>query len=287
MELTLREISMSFEGMPVLHPISLILHEGVTAILGPNGAGKTTLMRIIATVLEPDGGTIRYNGLQGETALAAIRSQAGYLPQSLELPRYLTPRHLLRYAAGLKRLRIQEKDILGLLEKLGLGKLIDQPLARLSDGQRRLVAMAQAFLGWPKLVLLDEFSAGLDVEEKEAAYRLINAIKPDTMVVITSNLPAEVEKIAQSLIILREGELQFSGIPAELVDQAQGKVWEVLLPENGPISIIELHNLSRLRQLNDGTMLRIVGKAPDLPGIQPVEPTLEDAYMLSMLKAKS
>jgi len=94
------------------------------------------------------------------------------------------------------------------------------------------------------------------------------------MVVITSNLPSEVEKIAQSLIILREGELQFSGNAAELVNQAQGKVWEVLLPENGPNSIVEPHNLSRLRQLNDGTMLRIVGKAPDWPGIQPVEPTL-------------
>jgi len=172
LELTLREISKSYEGTPVLHPISLVLHEGVTAILGPNGAGKTTLMRIIATVLEPDKGTIRYNGLQGETALAAIRCQAGYLPQSLELPRYLTPCHLLRYAASLKRLSVREEDILGLLDKLGLGQHVNQPLAQLSDGQRRLVAMAQAFLGWPKMVLLDEFSAGLDVEEKEAAYRL-------------------------------------------------------------------------------------------------------------------
>jgi len=124
------------------------------------------------------------------------------------------------------------------------------------------------------------------LKKKRLHIVFINAIKPDTMVVITSNLPSEVEKIAQSLIILREGELQFSGNAAELVNQAQGKVWEVLLPENGPNSIVEPHNLSRLRQLNDGTMLRIVGKAPDWPGIQPVEPTLEDAYMLWNVEGK-
>ena len=175
MELRLRGISKQFDGAPVLRRITLELREGVIAILGPNGAGKTTLMRILATLLRPDEGALQVDGLQGEAALTAIRSQAGYLPQSLELPQHLTPRGMLRYVASLKRPAVPEEPAVQLLEELGLESVANRPLGQLSDGQRRLAAVAQAFLGRPKLILLDEFSAGLDVSEKEAVNRLIYA----------------------------------------------------------------------------------------------------------------
>ena len=282
MELMLRGISKSFDGAPVLQRIALDLREGVVAILGPNGAGKTTLMRILATVLAPDEGALECSGLQGEAALAAIRSQAGYLPQSLDLPQHLTPRGLLRYVASLKWPGVREDAAMRLLGELGLGTVADRPLAQLSDGQRRLAAVAQAFLGWPKLVLLDEFSAGLDVAEKEVVYRLIHALTPGSLVVVTSNLPAEVEKIAQTLVVLRDGELRFTGNTAELVRQAREMVWEVYLPANEANSLMERYRLSRVRQADDGVTLRIVGAEPELAGAQPVEPTLEDAYLLLM-----
>ncbi len=106
MELILDGVSRSFGGQPILRQFSLGLHGGVTGILGPNGAGKTTLMRILAGLLAPDEGTLQVNGLQGEAALAVIRREMGYLPQSLELPRHLTPRVVLRYIAGLRRMRV-------------------------------------------------------------------------------------------------------------------------------------------------------------------------------------
>jgi len=282
LELMLRGISKSFDGAPVLRHITLDLREGVVAILGPNGAGKTTLMRILATVLAPDEGALECNDLQGEAALAAIRSQTGYLPQSLELPQHLTPRGLLRYVASLRLSGIREDTAMRLLDELGLGTMADRPLAQLSDGQRRLVAVAQAFLGWPKLVLLDEFSAGLDVAEKEVVYRLIHALTPGSLVVITSNLPAEVEKIAQTLVVLRDGELRFTGNTAELVGQARGMVWDARLPEHQVRSAMERYRLSRVRQADDGVTLRIVGAELELAGALPVEPTLEDAYLLLM-----
>ena len=282
MELMLRGISKSFDATPVLQRITLDFREGVVAILGPNGAGKTTLMRILATVLAPDEGTLQVNGRGGEAALAAIRSQVGYLPQSLELPQHLTPRGLLRYVASLRPSGIREETAMRLLAEVGLESMADRPLAQLSDGQRRLAAVAQAFLGWPKLVLLDEFSAGLDVAEKEAVFRLIHRVETASLVVITSNLPAEVEKIARQLIVLRDGVIQFTGTAAELVRQAQGRVWEGRLPVNEANSTMERYRLSRVRQADDGVTLRIVGTEPDLVGAWPVEPTLEDAYLLLM-----
>ena len=278
----LRGISKSFDSAPVLRRITLDLHEGVVAILGPNGAGKTTLMRILATVLAPDEGARECNDLQGEAALAATRSQVGYLPQSLELPQHLTPRGLLSYVTSLKRLVVSDEAAMQLLAELGLETVANQPLGQLSDGQRRLAAVAQAFLGRPSLILLDEFSAGLDVAEREAVYRLINAMKPGSLVVVTSNLPAEVGKIAQTLVVLRDGELRFAGNAADLVRQAQGMVWEACLPENEANSSMERYRLSRLRQVNGGVSVRMVGAAPELADARPVEPTLEDAYLLLM-----
>jgi ABC-type multidrug transport system ATPase subunit len=198
------------------------------------------------------------------------------------LPQHLTPRGLLRYVASLRPSGIREETAMRLLAEVGLESMADRPLAQLSDGQRRLAAVAQAFLGWPKLVLLDEFSAGLDVAEKEAVFRLIHRVEPASLVVITSNLPAEVEKIAQQLIVLRDGVIQFTGTTAELVRQAKGRVWEASLPVNEANSTIERYRLSRVRQADDGVTLRIVGTEPDLVGAQPVEPTLEDAYLLLM-----
>lgn len=282
MELILDDISRSFDSQPILKHLSLRLHGGVTAILGPNGAGKTTLMRILAGLLAPDEGTLQVNGLQGEAALEVIHRETGYLPQSLELPRHLTPRHLLRYIADLKRICVCENTIIKLLTEVGLEMVADQPLAQLSDGQRRLVAVAQAFLGWPKLVLLDEFSAGLDVEEKEAVFRLIHKVEFGSLVVITSNLPTEVEKIAQRLIVLRNGVIQFTGTAAELVSQARGMVWEVRLPSNEANSVIERFRVSRISHENENVVLRILGDTPDLEGAQSVPPTLEDAYLFLM-----
>jgi ABC-2 type transport system ATP-binding protein len=142
--------------------------------------------------------------------------------------------------------------------------------------------VAQAFLGQPSLVLLDEFSAGLDVAEREAVYRLINAVKPGSLVVVTSNLPAEVEKIAQTLVVLRDGELRFSGFTSELVRQARGMVCETRMPANEANSVIGRYRLSCVRQVNGGVTVKIVGAAPELADAQPVEPTLEDAYLLLM-----
>jgi len=282
LELILDGVSRSFGGQPILRQFSLGLHGGVTGILGPNGAGKTTLMRILAGLLAPDEGTLQVNGLQGEAALAVIRREIGYLPQSLELPRHLTPRVVLRYIAGLRRMRVYDDAIMKLLTEVGLEMMADKPLAQLSDGQRRLVAVAQAFMGLPKLILLDEFSAGLDVEEKEAVIRLIHKVECGSLVVITSNLPTEVEKIAQRLIVLRNGVIQFTGTAAELLSQARGMVWEVRLPSNEANSVIERFRVSRISHEKENVVLRILGDTPDLEGAQSVPPTLEDAYLFLM-----
>lgn len=215
MELKIQNLTKSFGSQIALSHISLELTAGCVAVLGPNGSGKTTLLRCLATLEIPNSGQLWFDGYPYATHLQLLRSQMGYLPQELNLPDHLTIRRLLNYLAILKKSRHSEQ-IEDLIYALGLGKVANNPLPSLSNGQMRLLGIAQAFLGKPTLLLLDEPTRGLDIEEKQRFFSLLRQHVASRLVLYSTHDPQDINQKADRVIILYRGQVVFFGEVGDL-----------------------------------------------------------------------
>jgi ABC-2 type transport system ATP-binding protein len=257
--------------------IDLALGAGVTGLLGPNGAGKTTLLRIVATSLAPDRGTLRLLGRDpyaGHAALTAARRELGYLPQELGYPTDMTVYGFVEYVAVLKEFndRGERRDeVRRVLELVGLADLATKRLAKLSGGQRRRVGMAQALLGDPRLLVLDEPTTGQDPAQRAQLRRTLSGAGHHATVLLATHQTEDVAALCERVIVLVGGEARFDGSVVDLVSSAAGQVW--LSDEPVPDAAVTWRT---------GTgRYRVVGGPPP-PGAEAVEPTLEDAYLLML-----
>jgi ABC-2 type transport system ATP-binding protein len=272
MALSVRSLSKRYGKHIALHQIDLTLKEGVTAVLGANGSGKSTLLRILATLCQPDTGDLSFNGLVYGRDDRRLRAQIGYLPQVVEMPDTLTARKLLTYLA---RLRGGEVD--KVIVALHLESFINVPFGQLSGGQLRMVGFAQALLGNPRLLLLDELSRGLDAIERQRVYRLLAG--HSRFILFSTHLPSEAEQIAQTVIVLHRGKVLFSGDIETLRDYATGQVYELEVATEVLPQIITTSLISRIIQNGETSLVRIIGK-PLQSGAAVVKPSLEDAYLI-------
>ncbi len=220
MELKIQELSKSYGSQAALRNVTLNLKPGTVALLGPNGSGKTTLLRCLASLTRPDRGQLWFNGLPYSKNLALLRSQLGYLHQDLDLPSHLTPRQLLEYLRTLKSTP-DAGQVDQLLSALDLKPVANLPFSSLSGGQIRLAGVAQAFLGQPSLLLLDELTRGLDVEEREHVFALARKPLPGRLILFSTHEPADVERLADQVIILRQGQVVFFGDVDDFRGQAR------------------------------------------------------------------
>lgn len=209
MELKIRGLSKSYGSQVALQDVTLDLKPGTIALLGPNGSGKTTLLRCLASLIKPDRGQLWFDRLPYTQNFPRLRGQLGYLPQDLDLPASLTPRRLLEYLSTLKNV-FDTSHVNRLLAALGLEEIADRPFARLSGGQVRLAGIAQAFLGCPKLLLLDELTRGLDVEERERVFALARKPVPGRLILYSTHEPTDAERIADRVVFLHQGRVIFS-----------------------------------------------------------------------------
>ena len=215
MELRIQGLSKSYGSRVALRDVTIEITPGKVALLGPNGSGKTTLLRCLATLLQPDNGGLWFDGLPYAQNSPWLRSQIGYLPQELDFPHNLTPRQLLEYLGALKNIP-ESGQVNHLLSALGLKSVADQPFGRLSGGQIRLTGIAQAFLGTPSLLLLDEMTRGLDVEERERVFALARKPSPGRLIVFSTHDPPDVERFTEYAIVLQQGRVIFSGKAGDL-----------------------------------------------------------------------
>jgi ABC-2 type transport system ATP-binding protein len=276
--LLIQDVWKSYGSVTALAGVSFAAAPGVTAILGANGAGKSTLLRILATVLAPDAGQVSLDGLPYRGDLRPLRWQLGYLPQDLHLPDHLTPRRFLRYMARLKGLDGPDQAA-QLLSVLELEAEADRPVSALSGGQVRRLALAQALLGSPRLLVLDEPFRGLDPNERERALALVTG-DPGRLVVLSAHGTAEVERIARQVVILRQGRVAFAGPVPALLALTRGQVHEVVVPAAQLPLYLERHLVSRAVALGGQVRLRVVGEPPEGLDARPVAGSLEDAYLL-------
>jgi ABC-2 type transport system ATP-binding protein len=283
--LNTRGLKKRYGTKPALCGVTLSLRPGITAILGPNGSGKSTLLRCLAGILQPDEGEINFAGRCYPDALPEIRSGLGFLPQELDFPGEMTPLRLLRYLAQLKFLN--EKEVDSYLDILGLKGMKSRPFSNLSMGETRLVGLAQALMGTPHLLILDEPFHGLDVFERASILRAIQTSAQSRIVVFSAHVPNEIESLANRVVILLEGRVIYAGGVEELRRQATGQVYEMSLSSLDEAASLSGMTISRRSERNGKTILRVIGLAPDDVVLIPVEPTLEDAYLLVMHQTSS
>jgi ABC-2 type transport system ATP-binding protein len=263
----------SFRGYPAVAGVDLSAGRGVTGLLGPNGAGKTTLLRILATVLAPDRGRLRLLGHDPGTPAGrlAIRRRLGYLPQEPGFHRGMTVFDFVDYVAILKEMtdrRARHDEVRRVIELAGLAQVSGKRIRALSGGMRRRVGLAQALLGDPDLVILDEPTAGLDPEQRLRFREIVSRIGEGRTVILSTHQTEDVAAVCHTVMVLHQGRCLFTGTPAGLIEQAAGRVW--LDSTRGPDAHVAWRN-------GDGLM-RNVGDPP--ADAQLVAPTLEDAYLL-------
>lgn len=268
--------------------LSLELGNGMFGLLGPNGAGKTTLMKILVTLLEPTSGTVSYDGLQFGKDNQAIRRLIGYLPQEYGLYSSLTARELLSYMAtlhGNSRERHWQSRIDAVLEQVHLREVSHQRVGGFSGGMRQRLGIAQALLNDPKLLIVDEPTAGLDPEERVRFRNLLGQLSGDRIVVLSTHIVDDISSSCDDMALLDEGRIRYHGRPSEFIQSAEGFVWLItVLPAQVSTIEAEYRVISAVRHV-DGVILRILGQPEDvasLPNVRPVEPTLEDAYIWMM-----
>ncbi len=222
--LDIEGVAKAYRGVTALHPLGLTLEPGITGLLGPNGAGKSTLMRIIATVTTPSAGSIRWNGADVRRSPDALRRQLGYLPQDAGVYPQLTADEFLRYVAALKGLpaRAAAEQIDALIDRLNLGSARSRPLGGFSGGMRQRVGIAQALLGDPQLIVVDEPTVGLDPEERVRFRQLIGELGRDRVVLLSTHIVSDVEAAASRIVILDDGRIRADGTPAGVIG---GALW--------------------------------------------------------------
>jgi ABC-2 type transport system ATP-binding protein len=270
-----RNVSVRFGGVTALDGVSFDAPEGQTiGLIGPNGAGKTTLLSILATVSEPDAGRVLVFGLDPREAAerVEIRRRLGYLPQELGYHRHFTVAGFLDYVAILKEItgrRRRAEEVARVLAAIGLERRARTRIRALSGGMRQRLGIAQALLGQPDLLILDEPTAGLDPEQRLRFRELLSDLPGDPVIVLSTHQADDIAAICPKVVVLLQGQVRFAGTPAELAATAVGRVW----------TADERDTRAHLSWRGGDNRWRHIGEHPPTAA-ELVAPTVEDGYLL-------
>ncbi len=269
-----------------LNGIDLTIGSGMFGLLGPNGAGKTTFMRILAGIVSPSSGSVRIDGhdIRTEGGKKAVKSILGYLPQELGMYPELTATQFVDYMAILKGLddpQERRPRVERVLDLVGLGEAAGRKIKGFSGGMKRRVGIAQALVNDPKLLIVDEPTAGLDPEERIRFRNLLVNLAADRIVLLSTHIVEDIGQTCSDMAVLVHGQVLFHGSPAELIRAAAGHVWTLtatgLDKPNDGLTVVSM------LQLAEGTQYRLVGETvQDYPAAQAVQPGLEDGYVWLM-----
>ena len=270
-------------GVQALQGINLKLQPGVFGLLGPNGAGKTTLMKIVATLLEPDTGTIEMNGTDLLTHKDEARQMLGYLPQDFGLYPTLTAWQMLDYFAKLKGVTNKKQRhalIDALLERVNLSSARKQRLGEFSGGMRQRLGIAQALIGEPELIIVDEPTAGLDPEERVRFHNLLaETATENTVVILSTHIVADVSNLCSHMAIIRQGKILTSCTPRHALEQLKESVWEAIVPRESLSTLKSQLNVISSQMFDGHARVRVISRGRR-PGEEftPATPVLEDYY---------
>lgn len=281
MELKCNNLTKQFGHFTALDHLNLTMTNGVYGLLGVNGAGKTTLMRMLCTLMHPTSGTITCNGKDIFQMDNDYRNLLGYLPQEFGFYPEFTVRDYLMYIAALKGVRtvVAKKRVRELIEQVGLSKVGNKKMKKLSGGMKRRAGIAQAMLNDPKILILDEPTAGLDPNERIRFRNLISELSEERMVLLSTHIVSDIEYIANEIWLMKDGKLVQSGTSKELIESMPVSVWQVVVDKSFVSSMMRKYKISNIKTESDGVEMRIISKEKPFPDARRIEASLEDVFL--------
>ncbi|WP_299601408.1 ABC transporter ATP-binding protein [uncultured Aquimarina sp.] len=290
MQLIIDNISKTYDnGVQALQGISLKIPKGMFGLLGPNGAGKSTLMRTIATLQDADSGHIFFNDLNIYKDKNAIRKVLGYLPQQFGVYPKMSAEILLNHLAVLKGItnKKKRKEVVHvLLDRTNLYEVRKQNLGGFSGGMKQRFGIAQALLNNPKLLIVDEPTAGLDPKERNRFYNLLSEIAENTVVILSTHIVDDIKELCHQMAIINRGEVILKGNPLELIEQVQGKVYQKTIDR----SEFKLYK-SQYQVINETffmgkPVVQIMSNSNPGNGFEPIDAGLEEVYFSQINQSK-
>lgn len=281
MELKVESITKTFKDKIAVDNFSIILNNGIYGLLGPNGSGKTTLMRMLADVVNETSGSICVNGRDKKNMGEDYRDLVGYLPQDIGFYNNFTAEKFLFYVAALKG--IEKKDAKEKIDELllfvNLESYRKKKIGKFSGGMKQRLGIAQALLNDPKILILDEPTAGLDPNERIRFKNLIASLSRNRIVILSTHIVSDIEFLANEIMIMKDGKLVENDSPSNLIEKIRGKVWGLGVDEN---ELDELNNEYKIVNTwveKDSIRVRIVGDKKPSELAEPQEPNLEDMFL--------
>ena len=281
MALILDGLTKTFSSFPAVNNLSYTMDTGVYGLLGVNGAGKTTLMRMLCTLLTPTSGTITWDGQDNFSLGSAYRNLLGYLPQDFGYYPDFSVQDYLLYIASIKGLRpaTARQRMQSLLDQVGLTQVRRQKMKKLSGGMKRRAGIAQAMLNDPKILILDEPTAGLDPKERIRFRNLISELAENRLVLLSTHIVSDVEYIADQILLMKDGSLVHHGTSQQLLAAAPTQVWTCTVPRAQADQLLHQYPVVNLKTLPQGVQLRVLSQTPPTPEAHPAEMTLEDLFL--------
>ena len=284
--LTISGLSKTYpNGVQALRDVTLTIPTGMFGLLGPNGAGKSTLMRTLATLQEADAGTADMDGIDVLRDKAAVRSVLGYLPQDFGVYPKVTAEDLLDHLARLKGLADarERREVVGtLLRQTNLYDVRKKALGGYSGGMRQRFGIAQALLGNPRLIIVDEPTAGLDPEERIRFHNLLAEIGENVIVILSTHIVSDVSDLCARMAIIDKGCVLLTGSPGELTRTLAGRVWQKVIARGELDAAKAAYPVISTRLLAGRTLVNVVSNSAPGDGFTPVDATLEDVYFAAI-----
>ena len=273
-------------GVEALKNVSLEIPAGMYGLLGPNGAGKSTLMRTIATLQQPDQGTIALDGLDVLQQPAELRQKLGYLPQDFGVYPRISALDMLDHMAVLKGFtrKKERRDLVdNLLRQTNLYDVRKKALAGFSGGMRQRFGIAQALIGDPQLIIVDEPTAGLDPEERNRFLNLLSDIGENKVVILSTHIVDDVTNLCPRMAIIAKGEIVREGRPSDLINDLRGSVWVKTVDRADVEEYRDLHTVISAQLFAGRTVLHVLSDNDPGEGFEPHDPDLEDVYFATLL----
>jgi ABC-2 type transport system ATP-binding protein len=286
MELQIRGVSKTYaNGVQALRDVTLTIPAGMYGLLGPNGAGKSTLMRMIATLQEPDEGSLRFGDLDVVTQKQQVRQTLGYLPQEFGLYPKVSAESLLDHFAVLKGItaRAARKDAVeALLRQTNLWDVRKQKLGGYSGGMKQRFGVAVALLGNPRLLIVDEPTAGLDPAERVRFLNLLSELGESSVVLLSTHIVEDVSELCTRMAIIDQGKILLEAEPLAAVQELRGRIWRRVVARDALAALEREHAVISTKLLAGRTVAHVYSDAAPGPDFEATEPDLEDVYFSAM-----
>ena len=281
MELKINKLTKRFGDITAVNSVSLSMTGGVYGLLGENGAGKTTLMRMLCTLMSPTEGSITLEGRDIFKMDSDYRSLLGYLPQDFGFYPEFTVKDYLMYISSVKGLRpaVAAKRVKGLIHATGLSKVAYRKMKKLSGGMKRRAGIAQAMLNDPKILILDEPTAGLDPNERIRFRNLISEISGNRTVLLSTHIVSDVEYIANEILLMKNGSIIQKGSSEALIASMPQRVWKCSVEKSFVPDLAARYRVSNIRSEKNLAEMRVLSAEMPVPGAVETEPVLEDVFL--------